>query len=227
YDCLKKEIDDIVKISEDQHNLEVYYEIWSEQLQQLSELIEIEKVNNQLQIKTALLDIEKISDKIEKIINKSALKLNFVEKWEESRLKQQKLLLEIKEQNLNDKLSEYTKKEKVDEIISGELITFYQHEISLMEKQMEDWRNKYNTEIDEFQQEIDEEKGKIYNIKNILEEKIKLRDEQQVVINEFEEEQEKKIKDEEYWAAIHRAAKIIQSAWRGIMVRKQLGCFKN
>ncbi|CAD6203822.1 GSCOCG00009816001-RA-CDS, partial [Cotesia congregata] len=40
-------------------------------------------------------------------------------------------------------------------------------------------------------------------------------------------EQEKKIESEEYWAAIHRAATIIQGAWRGIMVRKQLGRFKN
>ncbi|XP_057335900.1 dynein regulatory complex protein 9-like [Microplitis mediator] len=227
YDYLKKEIDDIVKISEDQYNLEINNEIWSEQLKQLRELIDIEKINNQLQVKAALSDIKRTCVNIENIINNSTWKLDFVERWEESRLKQQKLLLEIKEQILNDELSEYTKREKSDEIISGELITFFQSEIIEMEKQIEDWGNRYSIEINELQQEIDEEKEKINNVKEILEEKTKLCDEQKVVIDEYENERAEKIKKSEYLVAINRAATIIQAAWRGYMVRKELGSYKN
>lgn len=153
--------------------------------------------------------------------------IDFVEKWEESRLKQQKLLLEIKEQILNDELSEYTKREKSDEIISGELITFFQSEIIEMEKKMEDWENRYNIEINELQQGIDKEKEKINNVKEMLEEKIKLCDEQKVVIDEYENERAEKIEKVEYLRAINCAATIIQAAWRGCMVRKELGSYKN
>lgn len=75
YDYLKKEIDEIVKISEDQYNLEINNEIWSEQLKQLRELIDIEKINNQSQVKAALFDIKRTCVDIENIVNNSGWKL--------------------------------------------------------------------------------------------------------------------------------------------------------
>lgn len=54
-----------------------------------------------------------------------------------------------------------------------------------------------------------------------------IREERQVFIDECYAEKEQLARNEEYWQEIYGAATIIQSLWRGVMVRKQLGQFKD
>lgn len=55
YDRLETEVDDITRILEGEHNLEVNNEIWTGQVTQLRELIESERLNNEEEITKLLL----------------------------------------------------------------------------------------------------------------------------------------------------------------------------
>lgn len=80
----------------------------------------------------------------------------YAEKWSEARLEQQELKLQLRKKDMLDKLSEYSKEYNAEQIISAEINAYLESDIKEKEEQLEMWTKKYNKELVERQQEIDE-----------------------------------------------------------------------
>lgn len=80
----------------------------------------------------------------------------YAEKWAKARLEQQELKLHLQKKDMLDKLNEYSKEYNVEQIISAETNTYLEADIKEKEEQLEMWTKKYNKELAERQQEIEE-----------------------------------------------------------------------
>lgn len=78
YNYLEEEINNIVKDSEANRNLEINYEIWEEQLTQLSELIVDEKLNSEIHVRKLLTSVHESGAKIEEAIFLSSSRLGTI-----------------------------------------------------------------------------------------------------------------------------------------------------
>jgi len=80
----------------------------------------------------------------------------YAERWAKARLEQQELKLQLQKKDMLNKLSEYSKEYNAEQIISAEMSTYLEADIKEKEEQIDMWTKKYNKEIVERQQEIDE-----------------------------------------------------------------------
>lgn len=226
YDRLEKEIDSIAKTMEDEHNLYVNHEIWSEQLEQLKKLIETEKLDHEKLVENLIEAIRESAVGIDDSIFSNNSKLIYIEKWENSRSEGQKYRLELKEQMLQEELSECERIDKVDEIISGQLRDFLDRDIARLEEETVEWLKRYNDTMDKHQQEIENVREAIGKAKEELEKKENLQIIRRKFVEECKERRRIIAEKEEYWCDVHKAAVVVQSLWRGTMVRRQLGQYR-
>lgn len=82
--------------------------------------------------------------------------LDYTEKWEKTRLEQQELKLYLDKTDTLNKLSDCSKDFNAEQIISAEISAYLENDIKEKEEQVAAWTKKYNDEIEERQQEIDE-----------------------------------------------------------------------
>lgn len=80
----------------------------------------------------------------------------YAERWAKARFEQQELKLHLQKKDMLDKLSEYSKEYNVEQIVSAETSTYLEADIKEKEEQLDMWTKKYNKELVERQQEIDE-----------------------------------------------------------------------
>lgn len=80
----------------------------------------------------------------------------YAEKWAKARLEQQELKLHLQKEDMLSKLSDYSKEHNAEQIISAEINAYLEADIKEKEEQIVTWTKKYNEEIVERQQEIDE-----------------------------------------------------------------------
>ncbi|KAK0175112.1 hypothetical protein PV327_008892 [Microctonus hyperodae] len=226
YNYLEEEINNIVKASEANHDLKINYEIREEQLTQLNELIVDEKLNSEIHVRKLLKSVHESGAKIEEAIFLCSSRLGYIEKWERVRLDQQKLLLKMKEQMLQDELNNCMGLENVDDIVSNELRSFLHTDVIEKEEEIEIRSSQYYEEIDQRQKDIDYFNERIKDAREALDRNYKFYDKRQAFIDEFEKEKREKVKEAEYRMEIHKAATIIQSIWRGYMVRHQLAQYQ-
>lgn len=103
-----------------------------------------------------------------KYISRSVLLCSgYAEKWEKARLEQQELKLHLQRKDMLNKLSDYSKEHNAEQIISAELNAYLEADIKEKEDQVVMWTKKYNEELVERQQEIDE--LKVYSKINVRE----------------------------------------------------------
>ncbi|XP_050455609.1 dynein regulatory complex protein 9-like isoform X2 [Cataglyphis hispanica] len=223
FDSLQKEIDNITKKQEDDRNLEATAQIWLSQAEELQELLESEKKANEENRKKTIKLAQESDAQIDHAIFLNSGKLGYAQKWEKARLEQQELKLQLQRKDMLNKLSDYLKEYNAEQIISAELTAHLEEDIKEKEEQIVKWTKKYNVELVERQQEIDELKHLIEEQKLEIEEMRDLIDKQQKLIDESIVEQ-KRLQEE---AKLNKAATIIQSIWKGYMVRHELGKYKN
>lgn len=132
----------------------------------------------------------------------------------------------MKEQALQETLSDCMNEERLDEMVSSDLRAFLRADISKVEAEIQSWQARYNDDIDYHQRQIDDMTEEIKDTKEALEIKYKISDQKQAFIDECEAEKGKQVKEAEYWSAIHAAATSIQALWRGYIVRHELGRYK-
>lgn len=82
--------------------------------------------------------------------------LDYTEKWANARLEQQELKLYLEKMNMLNKLSDCSKEYNAEQIISAEINVHVENDIKEKEERIIEWTGKYNDEIEERQQEIDE-----------------------------------------------------------------------
>jgi len=90
--------------------------------------------------------------------------IGYAEKWAKARLEQQDVKLQLQRTDLLNKLDDYSKEYNIEQIISAEMDAYLRIDIEEKEKQIVMWTIKYNTELVERQQEIDE--LKVYTKQN-------------------------------------------------------------
>ncbi|XP_029661740.1 dynein regulatory complex protein 9-like [Formica exsecta] len=223
FDSLQKEIDNIAKKQEGDHNLEANAQIRFSQAEELQGLLESEKKENEEDRKKTIRLAQESDAQVDHAIFLNSGKLGYAEKWEKARLEQQELKLHLQRKDMLNKLSDYSKEHNAEQIISAELNAYLEADIKEKEEQVVMWTKKYNEELVERQQEIDELKRLIEEQKLEMEEMRALIDKRQKLIDECIAE-EKRLQEE---AKLNKAATIIQSIWKGHMVRQQLGKYKN
>lgn len=176
FDSLQKEIDNIAKKQESERNLEANAQIWLNQAKELQELLESNKKANE-EDRENIIKLAQESDaqvdhaifvnsgKLGKIhhfhtckyISLSILSCSgYAEKWEKARLEQQELKLHLQKKDMLNKLSDYSKEYNAEQIISAEMNAYLEADIKEKEEQVIMWTKRYNEEIVERQQEIDE-----------------------------------------------------------------------
>ncbi|XP_063974594.1 uncharacterized protein LOC135161180 [Diachasmimorpha longicaudata] len=226
YDRLEREIDKISKAAEDEHNLEVNHEIWTEQMDQLVALIQSERLDSEIEVKKRISGVHESAADIDDAIFLSRSKLGYVRRWESARLEGQRLQLEMQEQVYQDQLSDYDYKEAAEEVISEEIRAYLQQDINKMEGNYEEWMTRFNDEIDQLDEEIEYKRQDIEEAERNLETKTTLSTERQRFIDDCVMRRTAMADERAYWDAIHRAAAVIQALWRGFMVRGQLGPYR-
>lgn len=81
-----------------------------------------------------------------------------MERWEKARLDQQKLGLEIKEQEINDALENVARLESDDQIISSEVRAFLQSNTQELEDSVAAWSIRYNEESERLVRQMNDTK---------------------------------------------------------------------
>ncbi|XP_011882209.1 PREDICTED: IQ domain-containing protein D-like [Vollenhovia emeryi] len=242
FDSLQEEINNIAKKEEGERNLEESAQKWLSQAEQLRELLESDRKANEKD-KERTIELAQESDaRVDhaiflnsgKLGNAEFVRVRFVtflpgllysgyaERWAKARLEQQELKLQLQKKDMLNKLSEYAKEYNEEQIISAETSAYLEADIKEKEEQIEMWTKRYNKEIVERQQEIDELKIVIEEQKLEMEKMRALMDKRQKFIDQFIAEEE--ILEEK--EKLNKAATLIQSIWRGHMVRQQLGKYK-
>ncbi|XP_018401282.1 PREDICTED: IQ domain-containing protein G-like [Cyphomyrmex costatus] len=222
FDSLQKEVDNIAKKLEDERNLEKSAQMWLSQAEQFREQLESDKKANEEDRKKTIKLAQESDVQVDHVTFLNSGKLGFAEKWAKARLEQQELKLNLQNRDMLNKLSEYSKEYNAEQSISAEIHTYLEADIKEKEEQIEMWTKKYNEEIVERQQEVDELKKLIEEQKLEIEEMRTLIDKRQKFIDECIAE-ENRLKENE---KLYKAATVIQSTWRGHMVRQQLGKYK-
>ncbi|XP_015595179.1 dynein regulatory complex protein 9 [Cephus cinctus] len=226
YNSLQNTVDECVRTEEGEHILQVNCQIWAEQVKQLYDLICLKNIENQENFAKCAEAAVKLNAEVDNTIFLNGSKLAYLERWEAARLELHYCRMKMKEQELDNKLTECALMERMDAIVAGEVCTYLQASMKDMEDEIMVWTSQYNEEIERREQEINEFKEQISEQKMILEQLYFVRDERQQLIDECEAETLRAKEKAEYWKIVHRSATIIQSLWRGYIVRNQLGAFK-
>lgn len=176
FDSLQKEIDNIAKKQESERNLEANAQIWFNQAKELQELLESNKKANEEDRENIIKLAQETDAQVDHAIFLNSGKLSkihhfhtckyiflsilscsgYAEKWEKARLEQQELKLHLQKKDMLDKLSDYSKEYNAEQIISAEMNAYLEADIKEKEEQVIMWTKRYNEEIVERQQEIDE-----------------------------------------------------------------------
>ncbi|XP_046741501.1 dynein regulatory complex protein 9-like [Diprion similis] len=226
FESLELVIDDIVKTQEGERELQINWELWTEQAKQLQDLVDYDKLEFEDSRKQRTEMVQKVNADVDNSIFFNGSQLGYVERWEDAQLEKQELKLAQKEEQLLNLKANCEKLEKADQIVSGEVRTYLEANTREMEDEIISWTSQYIEELERREQEMTELKDHIEGQLVELEELSLLRDARQVFIDEVLAEKERVKKEEEYWREIHRVATLIQAQWRGYMVRKQIGPFK-
>ncbi|XP_033225842.1 dynein regulatory complex protein 9-like [Belonocnema kinseyi] len=225
-DRLKDEVENITKSIEDERVLQVENEIWAHTVKQTQDLIASQKVEDEDELRKLkeLARSAEIQADNSFFLNRS--KLEYVKRWENDRLDQQNLKMALKEKKLVDELNAFARKERIEQIVSEDMQAYVDNNIDYLENKIKKWTNKNHEDIFKMEREIYDIREAIDDRTENLKELNSLYAERQAFIDECYEEEERIRREEEYRKTLNKSALRIQSFWRGYMVRKQLGKYK-
>lgn len=178
FDSLQEEINNIARKEEDERNLEADTQLWLNQADQLQKLLETDRKMNE-EDRERMIQLAHESDaQVDHAIFLNSGKLGkihtihlnilliilppvsrnagYTERWAKARLEQQELKLKLQKTDTFNKLSEYSKEYSAEQVISAEVNTYLEADIKEKEDQIIMWTKKYNEELVQRQQEIDE-----------------------------------------------------------------------
>lgn len=227
YDYLEYEIESIAKTMEDEHNLFVNHEIWSEQLLQLKKLINSEKIDHKKLVDQSINAVRKSAVGIDDAMFDNNSEFSCRQQWEQVRLDGQKYRLELKEQKYLDDLSKIEQTEQVDDIIFAEMREFLENDIRKLEEESIAWLKKYNDTLDLKQQEFYRIRDEITKAQEQLEDKENLLITREKFVENCQKQRQIIADEKEYWKIVNQSAIVIQSLWKGFMVKQQLGQYQN
>lgn len=179
FDSLQEEINNITKKQEGERNLEANAQMWVNRADQLQKLLESDRKANEEERKRMTNLVHESEAQVDHAILLNSGKLGkmnmnrltvlliifltlmsrdtgYTERWAKARLEQQELKLKLQKTEMLNKLSDYSKEYSAEQVISAEVSAYLEADIKKKEDQIVMWTDKYNEELIQRQQEIDE-----------------------------------------------------------------------
>ncbi|KAH8251951.1 hypothetical protein KR038_011925 [Drosophila bunnanda] len=180
--------------------------------------------------KDKLLDLEdRIAEtkyKLRCVSRVNDLEYSLVQRWEEGRLAQGTIWGENAERAYLRDILDIKQKLAREERVSTELRSFRQREIVDLHRRIEEWQERYISEMRRVDREADAWELRILEQKKQLERHREIYEERMIFVQEYraQKAEEQRLHD----LQVHRieCAVRLQAWWRGTMVRRGLGPFK-
>ncbi|EDV43893.1 uncharacterized protein Dana_GF18708 [Drosophila ananassae] len=197
-----------------------------DELKQLREALDTEKRDT----KAKLEDLEeRIADtkyKLRCVSRVNDLEYSLVQRWEEGRLAQGTIWGENAERAYLRDILDLKQRIAREERVSCELRSFRQREIQDMRQQIEEWKERYVSEMRRVERETEAWELRILEQKKLLVRHREIFAERMSFVQEYraQKAEEQRLHD----LQVHRinCAVRLQAWWRGTMVRRGLGPFK-
>jgi len=186
------------------------------------ELVEVRK-ERELEVQKRNEMIAHLKDQLQETKAKTAMESKYIKKDAEVRVSCAQRKCQQTEQELKDESKELERRLEDESRCNAEIESYLRTHHTLLEEKVEHWMDKYDTDIDAKQHELDSLKtAKAHDLARLQELTQKYQDYEKVV-QEDKVEKERQRRQEERQLEQYNACTKIQSWWRGVMVRKQLG----
>ncbi|KAL0272694.1 UNVERIFIED_CONTAM: hypothetical protein PYX00_005566 [Menopon gallinae] len=178
--------------------------------------------------KTRLNDLEerqrdsllyKLQDDIDDVKLRCRIEEQFVDKWEITRGKQNVMRLRDEEDSYRNQIEDLTTKMVLEKRVNDEMQLYIKSNQMELEEQLEEWMTRYDTEMERRENKI----LQLKYMRDQTEEEVKRL---QSLFDARQNEMKEWIKFRNIWRRRTMASLLIQSWWRGLMVRKKLGPYK-
>jgi len=167
-----------------------------------------------------------LKDQLQEMKAKTTMESKYIKKDAELRvICSQKKCIQS-EDALKDEINDLNKQIESESRCNSEIESFLRTHHSLLEEKVEHWMEKYDNDVEAKQAELDALKSTKATDLTRLQELTQRYHEYSRVVQEDRAEKERLRKEAERELEEFRACVGIQSWWRGVMVRKQLGPYK-
>ncbi|XP_026315098.1 dynein regulatory complex protein 9-like [Hyposmocoma kahamanoa] len=180
--------------------------------------------------KCILYDANAFLDKLQKNVEDAEVTQEtqgrYLEKWENARKEQHRVVLGKIETESTKNIRYYRDQMEQEQVVHSEIETLVNLAINDTIDQVQTWMEKYDVDIEEMDLKIQVKKNE-YELEREkrmnIEEKLKRNEKELNDWNEFKLQREIAQK---YASDMNRCAIIVQSWWRGLLVRHQLGPYR-
>ncbi|XP_043666650.1 dynein regulatory complex protein 9 isoform X2 [Vespula pensylvanica] len=226
FDVLTKEIERIVTRRKEEEALFEECTTMKKTAMELRQTLANEKMSNEAErtrLRNILLDLKNENEKL-KIV--SDIEHKYSCKWNEAKCQQNSIRCKEEWRRLKKTLDDLHEREKIEEIVSTELITFLTQDIASIERKIEEWQRRYDREKKMYEKEICEVNIEIETRQKDLAELSQEYNEKKKFIDTYLAEKEALKKQKEHEEHVRGCAIRIQAFWRGVMVRRKLGPYR-
>lgn len=210
----------------DEYNLLCMY---CENVEKVEELQKDRKQNrrqNEELIEKLDCDLFRLKTECENKEKTNRLEENMVKKWENARQEQVDAMFNHELKSLHQSRDDYEEKAERELIVINEIMAFYRTKCKNLEESIESWQQRYETEKRDLDEQIKHTEATIEDVKSKYESIRTWYETRAKFIEEYYIEQ-KRLEEIRRIEEGQRAAAVrIQSWWRGMMVRKQIGPYR-
>jgi len=167
--------------------------------------------------------IAHLKDQLQEMKAKTNMEGKYVKKGAEVAVAQTQKKCFLDETDMKDEIEKLHRQIEEEERVNQEIEQYLRTHHADLEEKLEYWMEKYDKDVDAKQHELDVLKASKANDLARLQELTKLYAEYEQVVVEDRIEKEKARRKQEQEAEELKSCVKVQSWWRGIMVRKQLG----
>ncbi|XP_018335025.1 probable E3 ubiquitin-protein ligase bre1, partial [Agrilus planipennis] len=161
FDCLVDKINEYqTKRVQEKNFLESAREN-REKLENLQKAFDIEKSEAEREIQEKSEEIGKIKDEIENTIFENGVKMRYVSKWENSRTELNNFIIDTTEENYLNKIKTLNTEIEREKRINKEIETYISQTQEEYEDKILEWMERYDTEIEQLDMDIQVIKEKI------------------------------------------------------------------
>ncbi|KAI4498561.1 hypothetical protein M0802_006267 [Mischocyttarus mexicanus] len=226
FDVLTKEIERIMTQRKEEEALFEECSAMKKTAIELRRTLANEKMSNEVErtrLRNILLDLKNQNEK-QKIV--SDVEYKYSCKWNKAKCQQNLIKCKEEWKGLNKLLDDLRENEKIQQIISDELIKFYMRDIASIEEKIEEWQKRYDREEKMYEEEIREVNMQIETRQKDITELSQEYNRKQKFIDTYLAEKEAVKRQKEQEEHVRGCAIRIQAWWRGVMVRRKLGPYR-
>lgn len=186
------------------------------------QLVEIKK-EKEVEVQQRNEMIAHLEDQLQEMKAKTNMEGKYIKKCAEVGVAQTQKKCSLVEKDLKDEIESLRDKIAQEERVNEETESFLRTHTDRLQKMVEHWMEKYDKDVEAKQKELDILKASKAKDLERLQELTKLYAEYEQIVVEDRIEKEKARRKSEQEAEELKSAIRVQSWWRGVMVRKQLG----